>query len=215
MQDFSYRPVTAQPGGTAELAFEQLASTLVNYPQTHQGTAPLKTLAVIGATSGVGTTTVAMNLAHKFARSKESVLVVTVQAEGRTGDSKAASGKFDMTIRPVENFYHSEVSAAHLSQSAFKTEGVFADILRDLEKKFAHVIWDLPPADKAAESKLICQKVQGTLFVLHAGKTRWRSAKHTLDTLQFAGVNVLGVVLNKKKAYIPQAVYRFLFRDDI
>lgn len=200
---------------SSSLSFEHLASSLLHSAQA----SPLKSVAVIGTTAGVGASTVAYNLAKTLAPAANTLLVAINAQENREmpGSEKPGNAEGDMislSRRTGDNFYHLQIS---MTQLIYMTSGhnmSLQETMNNLEQKFDWIIWDLPPVDKDAHVREIARKVQGVMVVVHAGKTRWHSARHTLEHLRFVDANILGVVLNKKKAYIPTWIYRLLFRND-
>ena len=53
-------------------------------------------------------------------------------------------------------------------------------------------------------------KVDGVVLVLESGKTRQQVSLEAKKQLEEAGGTILGVVLNKRKYYIPDWIYRRL-----
>lgn len=197
------------------LSFEHLAASILH---SAQGT-PLKSIAVIGSTAGVGTSTVAYNLAKTFAFTASTLLIAVNVLENRDMPNPEKPGSegdmISLSRQAGDNFYHLQISMAQLIYMTSGHNMSLQETIHNLEQKFDWIIWDLPPVDKDAHVREIARKVQGVMVVVHAGKTRWHSARHTLEHLRFVDANILGVVLNKKKAYIPKWIYRLLFRNDI
>ena len=86
----------------------------------------------------------------------------------------------------------------------------FDQLLKAASEDFDYIILDAPPVPKFSECRVLCTKVDGVILVLEAGKTRKQVALKAKKTLEEAGAKVLGVVLNKRKHYIPEWVYRQL-----
>jgi Mrp family chromosome partitioning ATPase len=74
-------------------------------------------------------------------------------------------------------------------------------LLSQCEEHFAHVIVDGPPVLGIADSIVLCNQVENSVFVIESGKTRKGQAKAALKRLQQAGVSPLGVILTKIDAY--------------
>jgi hypothetical protein len=45
---------------------------------------------------------------------------------------------------------------------------------------------------------------------LEAEKTKWRTARHVRERMESVGGNILGIVFNKRRYYIPQFIYKYL-----
>ena len=71
--------------------------------------------------------------------------------------------------------------------------------IKDLEDNYDAIIWDLPPTDQSARSRMLAQFTQGVILVAESGKTRWQAALHSIEHFKHSGAQVLGVILNKKK----------------
>jgi len=52
------------------------------------------------------------------------------------------------------------------------------------------------------------RKVDGVIFVVEAEKTRWPVAVASKEKVVKHGGNILGMVFNKRRFYIPEAVYK-------
>ena len=86
----------------------------------------------------------------------------------------------------------------------------FEKTLKFLRDKFDYVIIDTPPVNSYAESMVIAAKVDGVILVLESDKTRQQVAIRAKEEMEKAGANVLGVILNKRKHYIPEWIYKRL-----
>jgi Mrp family chromosome partitioning ATPase len=52
--------------------------------------------------------------------------------------------------------------------------------------------------------------VDGSVLVVDAGDTRWQVVRHAADQFAAQDGTVLGVVLNNRRYYIPNFIYRKL-----
>jgi protein-tyrosine kinase len=86
----------------------------------------------------------------------------------------------------------------------------FEKALKFMREKFHYVILDSPPVNSYAESTVIASKVDGVIMVLESDKTRQQVAIRAKEEMEKAGANVLGVILNKRKHYIPEWIYQRL-----
>lgn len=83
-------------------------------------------------------------------------------------------------------------------------------IFTKLKGHFDLVVVDSPPAAVQPDGNIIARKVDGTIMVLEADKTRWPVVKSALESVQNSGGNILGVVFNKQRHYIPDQIYKWL-----
>ncbi|MFO7970589.1 MAG: CpsD/CapB family tyrosine-protein kinase [Desulfobacterales bacterium] len=86
----------------------------------------------------------------------------------------------------------------------------FDETLKLMREKFDYVILDAPPVNRYAETKVMAKKVDGVILVIESGKTRSQVAVKAKQELEDAGAKVLGVILNRRKHYIPEWIYRRL-----
>ncbi|WP_455389533.1 CpsD/CapB family tyrosine-protein kinase, partial [Petrachloros mirabilis] len=86
----------------------------------------------------------------------------------------------------------------------------FEEFLRRMRERHDYVIFDGPPVHGSSECRVLCAKVDGVVLVIESGKTRRQVAISAKKQLVEAGGRVLGVVLNKRRFYIPEFIYRWL-----
>ncbi|MBP1747626.1 MAG: ATPase involved in chromosome partitioning-like protein [Deltaproteobacteria bacterium] len=75
-----------------------------------------------------------------------------------------------------------------------------------LNERFDLVIVDYPQ-EMLTNGPVMTSKVDGVIIVVEAEKTRWQVASSLKDKIVKNGGNVLGVVFNKRRHYIPQFIY--------
>jgi Mrp family chromosome partitioning ATPase len=86
----------------------------------------------------------------------------------------------------------------------------FVEFLSKMRRNFDYVILDGPPVISCSESLIIGAKVDGVILILVSGKTRRSVALKAKKEIEGSGGNFLGLVLNKRKYYIPKWIYRRL-----
>jgi len=82
--------------------------------------------------------------------------------------------------------------------------------LAELRKDFAVILIDAPPLDAYTDAALLGRMGDGVVMVLEANNTRREAAQRGKETLDAAGVRVLGAVLNKRTFPVPEFLYRRL-----
>jgi capsular exopolysaccharide synthesis family protein len=83
----------------------------------------------------------------------------------------------------------------------------FEEFLQKMRKSFDYIILDGPPTISNPEVRFISSKVDGTILMLEAGKTRRNVALKAKRDIEMAGGRFIGVVLNRRKYYIPKWIY--------
>ena len=74
---------------------------------------------------------------------------------------------------------------------------LFHDMLRSLRDTYEYVIVDTPPINAVIDGVLISKECDGTVLVVESGFTDRLQVTRARQQLEFAGVKMLGVVLNK------------------
>ncbi len=79
-----------------------------------------------------------------------------------------------------------------------------------LKERYDLVLVDSPPASVSPEGIEIARRVDGVVLVVEAEKTRWQVVENLKKKIENAQGNILGVVFNKRRFYIPGALYNRL-----
>jgi Mrp family chromosome partitioning ATPase len=89
----------------------------------------------------------------------------------------------------------------------YAQRGGFWESLKD---QFDLIIVDSPPATMFPDGPAIVSRVDGVIFIVEAEKTRWQVALSVKEKIINSGGNILGIVFNKRRLYIPEFIYRYL-----
>ena len=79
-----------------------------------------------------------------------------------------------------------------------------------LEKQFDLILVDAPPLDASSGSAILSGMVDGVVVVVESEQTRWPIVQHAKEQIAAHGGTLLGVVLNNRRHYIPDAIYKRL-----
>jgi Mrp family chromosome partitioning ATPase len=80
--------------------------------------------------------------------------------------------------------------------------------LNQLREIFEYVMIDAPGTSVCGDAQLLCQIADATILVIEANVTRRLTARKAKDTLQAAGVRLLGTILNGRSFPIPDRIYK-------
>lgn len=185
------------------------------------------TLGVIGAEAGSGASTMAMALALTSSEDFQiSTVLVEADRVGRTissefglngapGLAELAAGQaepvdclqpiYRQTLRLVSS--SSEYTASQRSVTSCKD---FTAAIAQIQKSSDLVIVDLPPASSPDKLVGLAQHLDYVIVVLESGKTELKLAGRLLRMLEESDVNLIGVVLNKSKNFLPQPLSHVL-----
>lgn len=211
------------PVNTAMEKYQQVKVKLINrFPD-----APVKTILVTSTAHGGGSTTTAVGFATALARDcKLRVLLIDVNLRSpslhQIFDIDHDQGLFNLLTRQDKDkpavFKKTDHGDLYVIPSGGTHSGPltlfesirFDNFLKGVREKFSYVILDAPPVNGCSESRILGPKVDGVILVVESGKTRRQVAVRAKQELEDAGANVLGVVLNNRKHYIPEWIYKRL-----
>ena len=91
--------------------------------------------------------------------------------------------------------------------NADETQG-WKHLLRDASTQFGIVIMDLPPVPELLSEVMSLQEIDRLLLVVEAERTRRQAVLRAKRQLQRIGIELSGVVLNKRRKHIPGWIYR-------
>ncbi len=159
-----------------------------------------------------GKTTVAVNLAMMFALSNAKVILIDADIrKGRVSNFfkvKNAPGLVDYLSgqASLEEITHTSVHNNNLTfipsgtrtprpYELLESEEMKA-LLQELKAKYDYVILDTPPLVVVSDALALTSEVNGTIVVCRHESSYVKDIANTLDKLNFAKANVLGVVVN-------------------
>ncbi len=188
------------------------ASLSVSVPKKNGGV-------VIMATSAYprdGKTTLSVNLALMFAQSDVKVIIVDADIrKGRVarffkaktvpGLTDCLSGQCDLEKTIHKSHVHDNLSyitcGTHSPRpyELLESEEMKA-LLEELRSRYDYVIIDTPPVLLVSDALALAECVDGAIMVCRQNVSYISDISRALNTLEFAKVNVLGVVVNDYKA---------------
>lgn len=74
---------------------------------------------------------------------------------------------------------------------------LFAQMLAYLREKYDYIIVDTPPVNPVIDGVVIAKQCDGTIMVVESGVTERSQVIHAKRQLEYAGIKILGAVLNK------------------
>jgi capsular exopolysaccharide synthesis family protein len=214
-------------GGNGHVRPDRLGSLKTKILTRHTGKAvKVKTILVTGTAHGGGTSTTAVNLATSLADgSRKSVLIVDAnlrtpglhrffKSDTFTGMSELLDVRgersFDFKKVGDSNLYLFPCGVKRLRSDGYFESQRFDQFLDNVRNSFDYVIFDSAPVPGFPDTQTLCSKVDGVILVITYDRTRRQVALRAKKELEEAGANILGVVINRRKYYIPDWIYRRL-----
>ncbi len=176
----------------------------------------LHTILIAASRHGEGATTVAIGLATALAKERDS-RVLLVEANLRSPSFSSAlpltteSGLIDFAAgraapealaTRLDGFSFSVISAGATSNYPVDFE-ILDSLLTRLRSQYDFIVIDAPPVNSYADTSVIATKVDGVILVVEADRTPVVDAEAAKRQLDKIGARILGVVLNRRRSYIP------------
>lgn len=132
-------------------------------------------------------------------------------AEGVTHYFAAGQPFASLVQRPPgEQFDAVHVGTPDATQIQINLEREFPHLVEEALKTYDTVIVDAPPVVMCPETPPLAPFVDGVVLVVHSGRTKRETVDRSIKQIQQFQGRVLGVVLNRKRYYIPYFIYRRL-----
>jgi protein-tyrosine kinase len=186
---------------------------------------PKKTILFTGVVNGDGASSTATNFAKTLARDPE-LKVLLIDANLRNPSlhnvfSITHTSSLAMLLeeaipgRVPFRFEQGQVSVLPCGGKFSDPTSIFASrefsvFLQAMRQIFDFIVLDGPPVFRSPETRLISSKVDATILVIRSGATRKQIAYRAIQELEAAGGKVLGTVVNRRKYYIPNWLYKRL-----
>jgi succinoglycan biosynthesis transport protein ExoP len=175
----------------------------------------LKVVAVTSAVASEGKSATATNLAVVMAQLGRRVLIVdadlrkprlheVLQVSNRAGLVSYLTGNADfesiISRTSVPQLFVIPAGPNPPNPSELLASERMQELVRMARSRFDFVVIDTPPILPVTDAALVGTLVDGVTLCLRAGKVTRDEARSCRDRLQFAGIKVLGVVLNRHSA---------------
>lgn len=187
---------------------------------------PVKAIQFIGSQTGEGVSTVAREFAITAAkRFGKKVLILDAACHNPIQHRyfeishqyswKEALSNGDLVESAcyhagVTNLYLAPISADTTSKQRAYSEPANIELFNNLKREFDLIVVDSAPVSVSTESMAMARNVDGVILVIEAERTRWQVAAKVRDHIQKSGGKICGVVLNKRRFYIPDKIYKWL-----
>lgn len=207
-------------------AFRRSLILLRNAIDSEMKNSATRVIMFASALEGEGKTTIVSYLARLIAAAEtERVLLVDCAVAGPqihylfglqndVGilDHLAGTAPLEKVIKVVEEGVLDVVTCgnsmdAGISQPLFNSQRMEA-FVRTVAEKYDYVLIDTSAVLEAPETPIIGAHAGGTVIVVQAGRTKREVIKRAMMMIQKLDGRFIGTVLNRKKYYIPEFIYR-------
>ena len=83
----------------------------------------------------------------------------------------------------------------------------FDDFFGRMQSQFELILIDSAPLTISPDCLAIAPRADGVVLVLEAERTRWQMARNVKESIERVGGQLLGVVFNKRRYYLPKYIY--------
>jgi Mrp family chromosome partitioning ATPase len=182
-------------------------------------------LAIYGSQTGEGTSTVSRELAIALSRSPTNNILLVDGTNGKSNQAHHFGTKFVESLWSTARGAPIRTVRLTLPRGgAVDLAGLLIDDADDadvdlrllpqlfnrLRNVFNVIILDCPPVLGGAGYVSASALADSCLLVVEANRTRVAVVRRAMEELEAAGGKLQGVVLNKRKHYIPSWIYRRL-----
>ena len=185
-----------------------------------------KVFLFVSANSGEGTSTIVREFGQLLAETqKKSVLLLDYDPQHITQHQSfgiqpqkglfSNVGGWEGWRQAVSQVPHSRISLSlvfdrYQEDSPADQSVAHEEIWSGLRKEFDTILIDSPAGGVSEDAFSLCLLVDGVILVLEAESTRSQVVANTKNRIIQSGGNILGVVFNKQRQYIPEWVYKRL-----
>lgn len=173
----------------------------------------IRAVAVTSSLAHEGKSSMAFRLAKSMASLEKRVLYLDGDIRNSTtqiryeimGDKVGLSEYLCGEASKEKIIYHTDdqwldmifTGAKAPNPSALVSGPLFQDLMQFLKSIYDYVIVDTPPLNVVIDGLLIAKQCDGTVLVVESGITERAQAEKARRQMEYAGINILGAVVNK------------------
>jgi len=111
---------------------------------------------------------------------------------------------------PVQNLHILSAGTINGNLSEIFDSEKFTSLLDSIKKDYRYVVIDLPAVNEASWALRLARLCDGVGLVVEAERSRWEVAQRTKELLEQSKAKIIGVIINKRRFYIPRWLYQTL-----
>jgi capsular exopolysaccharide synthesis family protein len=170
----------------------------------------IRTIAVTSSEMAEGKSTVAGNIAISFAQSEKKVILVdcdlrkpsvhkNFKTSNLVGVSEVLLGKVTLeeaVQKRDDNFNYLTSGKIPPNPSEMLASSAMTNLIEKLKDEYDLIVLDTAPLRAVTDAQILSTKVDGTILVVRAGRTKKDAVIEAKNLLDKVGANVIGTVLN-------------------
>jgi capsular exopolysaccharide synthesis family protein len=212
--------------GGLDSDFTRSLFTLRNSIESEMREKGSRVVMITSAVRGEGKTTIAGFLARVIAANEmETVLLVDcavknprlaelfgVENDKGITDYLLGEAEIEDVIKTADRGVLDVVSTGAVTDESIVQPLFNSDrmeyFIRDVAEKYDYVIFDTSSVLDAPETSILSPRMDGVVMVVRSGQTKREVIKRAMLAINKQGGNLIGSVLNRKKYYIPEFIYK-------
>lgn len=216
----STNSLTLSPGVTED--YRKLSENI----STLKLTKSIKTIAVSSSVHGEGCSTVAVNLAITLAKKGVSNILLIdgnlrkpslhefFRLEKEKGLTEVIREEIDLAEvlkeSPVSNLLLMTSGDIEIDPNQIFSSRRFQEFVTTIGNQFELVLFDSPPINLYPDSAILSPLLDNVLMVIQAERVIYEKIQKAKEKIESSGGRILGAVLNRRRYYIPDMIYRRL-----
>jgi Mrp family chromosome partitioning ATPase len=214
--------VSAKPCGAGEVCGGEMLGLIQSIFLSPNGRCKRRVVAFCGADGEPGSSSICANAGRALgATTSDSVCLV--DANVRTPRLSGILGVDRTTLFPdvslsareqctevAENLWLAGGNLLADDRGSLKSVDELRQLISQLHGAFEYLLIDTPGINVSSDARLLGQLADAVVLVIEANSTRRLSARKAKETLDAAGVRLLGTVLHNRSFPIPEKLYKRL-----
>ena len=181
--------------------------------------ASLSSVGLVSMAPKAGTSSITAGLGAELATYTDKPIMVAkaeelkmIKADDLVRMSQFLQRTRERKLLSFQYFHHDPKileNARLTSQRGYSPQTLRAAV-KAMSLVFRHVLIDFPSLKEAPDCLLMTPLVEGIVLVAEAGKTTKEQVLWATRSIESAGGNVIGIVLNKRRYPVPEFIHRWL-----
>ncbi|MHC4593579.1 MAG: CpsD/CapB family tyrosine-protein kinase [Planctomycetota bacterium] len=186
----------------------------------------IKTIAVSSTKQGEGSSTVVFNLALTLAKKGGSKILLIdgnlrrpslhkfLKLEKERGLTEMILGQISLhealKVTSIPNLLLVTSGNKHKDYNRIFTYRRFKEFVEGAGNHSDLVLFDSPPVNQYSDSAILTTLVDGMVLVIQAETVIYEVIRKAKEKIENSGGKIIGAVLNRRRYYIPNSIYKRL-----